>query len=72
MAGASEAVYSILMMQGNFGAPNINIEELDDVAKDLNIVRETMTAEINTTLSNSFGFGGTNCTLIFRKINGNL
>ena len=68
MAGASEAVYTILMMQNGFVAPNVNIVELDEAAKDLNIVREPMTAEINTALSNSFGFGGTNCTLIFRKM----
>lgn len=68
MAGASETVYSILMMQNNFVAPNINIAELDDAVSGLNIVREPMTAEINTALSNSFGFGGTNCTLIFRRM----
>ena len=72
MAGASEAVYTMLMMQNNFVAPNINIAELDEAVKDLNIVREPLEAKINTALSNSFGFGGTNCTLIFRKINGKL
>jgi len=68
MAGASEAIYSILMMQNNFVAPSINIEELDDAAKDLNIIRKTKEAKINIALSNSFGFGGTNCVLVFRKI----
>lgn len=68
MAGASEAVYSILMMQGSFVAPNINIDELPDAAIDLNIVRETTDANINIVLSNSFGFGGTNCTLIIKKL----
>ena len=68
MAGASEAVYSILMMLNNFVAPNINIEELDDSAKYLNVVRETRNTEINIALSNSFGFGGTNCVLVFRSI----
>ena len=72
MAGASEAIYTILMMQNNFVAPNINVAELDETAKDLDIVREPLEAKINTALSNSFGFGGTNCTLIFRKINGKL
>ena len=67
MAGASEAVYSILMMQHNFVAPSINIEDIDDSAKELNIVRTMQEAEINTALSNSFGFGGTNCSLIFKK-----
>ncbi len=68
MAGASEAVYSILMMLNNFVAPNINIVELDDSAKYLNVVRETRSKEINIALSNSFGFGGTNCVLVFRNI----
>ena len=68
MAGASEAIYSILMMQHLFVAPNINIAQIDDAAKELNVVRETINADINIALSNSFGFGGTNCTLIFRKI----
>lgn len=66
MAGASEAVYTILMMQNNFVAPNINIEEIDDAAEELNIVRTIREAEIKTALSNSFGFGGTNCSLIFK------
>lgn len=68
MAGASEAIYTILMMQHSFVAPSINIEELDEVVKDLNVVRETKEAKINIALSNSFGFGGTNCVLVFRKI----
>ena len=68
MAGASEAVYSILMMQHSFVAPTINLEEVDDSASQLNIVRETTTAQINIALSNSFGFGGTNCSLLFKKI----
>ena len=69
MAGASEAVYSILMMQNGFVAPNINLENVIDEAKDLNIVRETIYTPINTVLSNSSGMGGTNSALVFRKIN---
>ena len=68
MAGASEAIYTILMMQNSFVAPSINIEKIDDAAKDLNIVGETKEAEIKIALSNSFGFGGTNCVLVFRKV----
>ena len=68
MAGASEAVYSILMMQNNFVAPNINLEDVIDEAKDLNIVRETVYTPICTVLSNSSGMGGTNSALVFRKI----
>ena len=68
MAGASEAVYSILMMQNNFVAPNINLVNVIDEAKDLNIVRETIYTPINTVLSNSSGMGGTNSALVFKKI----
>ena len=68
MAGASEAVYSILMMQNNFVAPNINLEHKIDEAKDLNIVTETIYTPIRTVLSNSSGMGGTNSALVFRKI----
>lgn len=68
MAGASEAVYSILMMQNNFVAPNINLENIIEEAKDLNIVRKTIYTPINTVLSNSSGMGGTNSALVFRKI----
>lgn len=68
MAGASEAVYSILMMQNSFVAPNINLENVIDEAKGLNIVRKTIYTPINTILSNSSGMGGTNSALIFKKI----
>ena len=68
MAGASEAVYSILMMQNNFVAPNINLENVIDEAKDLNIVRETIYTPIRIVLSNSSGMGGTNSALVFRKL----
>ena len=67
MAGASEAVYSILMMQNSFVAPNINLETPDEYSKDLNIATKTINKEINIVLSNSFGFGGTNSALILKK-----
>ena len=67
MAGASEIVYSVLMMQHGFIAPNINLEEADEDSAKLNIVRETIDAEFDCFLSNSFGFGGTNSSLIIRK-----
>ncbi|MBN1416212.1 MAG: beta-ketoacyl-[acyl-carrier-protein] synthase family protein [Bacteroidales bacterium] len=67
MAGASEIVYSLLMMQHSFIAPNINFEEPDEFSKNLNISRETVSKEINIFLSNSFGFGGTNSCLIIKK-----
>jgi len=68
MAGASEAVYSILMMQNNFVAPNINLEHKIEEAADLNIVTETVYTPINTVLSNSSGMGGTNSALVLRKV----
>lgn len=69
MAGASEIVYSIIMMQNNFVAPNINLEEPCDAARNLNLARKTKDINIEFVLSNSFGFGGTNSALIIKKIN---
>jgi 3-oxoacyl-[acyl-carrier-protein] synthase-1 len=67
MAGASEVVYSILMMQNSFIAPNINFEEPDEFTGKLNIITKTISKDIDTFLSNSFGFGGTNSCLIVKK-----
>ncbi len=67
MAGASEIVYSTLMMQNDFIAPNINFETPDEDSEKLNIIAETKEAKLDTILSNSFGFGGTNSTLIIKK-----
>ena len=63
-AGALEAIFCILMMHENFLAPNINLEDPDPVVADLPVVREARRAEVAYALSNSFGFGGTNCSLI--------
>lgn len=68
MAGASEAVYSILMMQNGFVAPNINLDEPSEAASPLNIARETVEMPLSTILSNSFGFGGTNSALVIQKV----
>lgn len=68
MAGASETVYSILMMCGGFIAPNINFTEPDEYSAPLNIVAETAKADIRCFLSNSFGFGGTNSALVVGRV----
>jgi 3-oxoacyl-[acyl-carrier-protein] synthase-1 len=67
MAGASEVVYSLIMMHNDFVAPNINFESPDQYSAKLNLATETKSAKINTVLSNSFGFGGTNAVLVLRK-----
>ncbi len=69
MAGASEIIYSNLMMMNNFIAPNINFEEADEDSVKLNIVKETLNKEFDVYLSNSFGFGGTNSALVIKKFN---
>ena len=66
-AGVQEAIYSVLMMQNDFIAPNINVTELDEGAKGFDIVLEKRDAKLNTVMSNSFGFGGVNACLIFKK-----
>jgi len=67
MAGSSEMVYSLIMMANGFIAPNINFEKPDEISKNLNIFAETTKVDLNCIASNSFGFGGTNSTLIVRK-----
>ena len=69
MGGASEIIYSILMMENSFIAPNINFNEPDEELARLNIVPETRETKLDTVLSNSFGFVGTNSTLIITKFN---
>lgn len=66
MAGASEIVYSTLMMKHGFMAPNLNFEEPDDDSKHLKIIEKTLNRDFGLYLSNSFGFGGTNSSLIIR------
>lgn len=69
-AGVNEAVYCLLMLEHGFIAPSINITELDEHAKGFDIVTSTRQTELKTVMSNSFGFGGTNATLILRKYQG--
>ncbi|UZD39961.1 beta-ketoacyl-[acyl-carrier-protein] synthase family protein [Capnocytophaga ochracea] len=66
MAGASEVIYSVLMMQNSFIAPNINFETPDEASAKLNIIPETVERPIKAFLSNSFGFGGTNSALVVK------
>ena len=68
-AGVQEAIYSLLMLEHGFIAPSINVEELDELAAGLNIVTKPTDAKLTTVMSNSFGFGGTNATLVMRKYN---
>ncbi len=68
MAGASEVIYSMLMMEHSFIAPNINLENPDESASKLNLINKTLNKKIDVFLSNSFGFGGTNSALIIKKL----
>ena len=65
--GAQEAIYSILMMQNDFVAPSINIDNLVEEAEGLKIAQTMIEQEVNAVMSNSFGFGGTNASLVFAK-----
>ena len=68
MAGASEIIYSLIMLNNSFIAPNINLEEPDEDSTKLNLVKETIDKKIDVFLSNSFGFGGTNSAIVIKKI----
>lgn len=67
-AGVHEAAYSLLMLKHGFIAPNINLEQLDEEASGLDIVTQYREQSLTTVMSNSFGFGGTNATLVLRKL----
>ncbi|HEY0267913.1 MAG TPA: beta-ketoacyl-ACP synthase I, partial [Methyloradius sp.] len=67
-AAAHEAIYSILMLEKEFLAGCTNIQTLDPAIKDMPILTQTIDRQINTAMSNSFGFGGTNASLIFQKV----
>jgi 3-oxoacyl-[acyl-carrier-protein] synthase-1 len=67
MSGASEIIYSIIMMQNNFIAPNINFEKREESLANINIIANPIKKELNTIMSNSFGFGGTNSNLIIKR-----
>ena len=69
--GVQEAIYSLLMMNNGFICESANIEELDPAFADMPIVRQRIdNVEVNTMMSNSFGFGGTNATLVLQRYNG--
>lgn len=67
--GTQELIYCLLMMNHEFIAPTINIQNLDDAAKDFDIVTQTRQTALNSVMSNSFGFGGTNAALVIQKFN---
>jgi 3-oxoacyl-[acyl-carrier-protein] synthase-1 len=69
-AGVQEAIYTLLMQRHGFIAPTINVENLDENAADIDIVTSTREAKLDTVLSNSFGFGGTNASLVFKRWQG--
>jgi 3-oxoacyl-[acyl-carrier-protein] synthase-1 len=66
MAGASESIYNLLMIRDGFLAGNANFTAQEDDAPQINVLKETLRGDVRTILSNSFGFGGTNASLIFR------
>ena len=67
-AGVHEAIYSMIMMENDFISPSVNINDIDELAKELPIVANTaQDAKLNIVMSNSFGFGGTNATLVFKR-----
>ena len=67
-AGVQEAVYTLLMMDRGFVAPSINIENYDEDIPAINVARDPIETELKTAMSNSFGFGGTNGSVIFAKV----
>ncbi|MEI6148235.1 MAG: beta-ketoacyl-[acyl-carrier-protein] synthase family protein [bacterium] len=67
MAGASEAIYSILMMRDGFVAPNVNFTGFSEGMPEINVTPKTLTSKLDIVLSNSFGFGGTNACLLFKR-----
>ena len=68
-ASVHEAIYSLIMMKNNFIAASVNVNEMDDEAKKFPIVTEVeKNVNLNSVMSNSFGFGGTNATLVFEKV----
>ena len=69
-AGAQEAIYALLMMEHGFAAASANIDRLDPAAEGLPVLRERRDAPMNAVMSNSFGFGGTNASLVFARFEG--
>jgi len=68
-AGVNESIYSLLMLENDFVTESVNIETLDEEAEGMPIVRKTTQIKLNRILSNSFGFGGTNACLVFKRFN---
>ena len=68
-AGVQEAIYSLLMLNNDFMSESAHIKDIDEAAKDLNILTSVKEGAFDTAMSNSFGFGGTNASLVFRRYN---
>ena len=66
-AGVQEAIYSLLMLNNNFMSASAHIQNLDEAAKDMNVLTSVKEGTFNTAMSNSFGFGGTNASLVFKR-----
>ena len=67
-AGSNETIYALLMLLNDFVVASANIEQIDEAAKNLPIVRENVKKRLNAIMNNSFGFGGTNASLIFTRV----
>tara|TARA_B100001287_G_scaffold99062_1_gene83319 strand:- start:177 stop:554 length:378 start_codon:yes stop_codon:yes gene_type:complete len=66
-AGVQESIYSLIMLNNSFLSESANIEDIDDEGKDMNILTKRLDQQVDTVMSNSFGFGGTNASLVFKR-----
>ena len=66
-AGVQESIYSLIMLNNSFLSESANIEDIDDEGTDMNILTKRLDQQVDTVMSNSFGFGGTNASLVFKR-----
>ena len=66
-AGVQESIYSLIMLNNNFLSESANIEDMDDEGTNMNILTKRLDQQVDTVMSNSFGFGGTNASLVFKR-----